>query len=91
MCVFQVDVSLNLDQMREEIDFLKLTWRMKRTMSALLCPSDAIPSKKKERRRSSSCERHSDSVRLLMEWVNAVCAFYNKKVCFCLFLLAQYL
>uniref|UniRef100_A0A7N5JSI8 Assembly factor for spindle microtubules n=1 Tax=Ailuropoda melanoleuca TaxID=9646 RepID=A0A7N5JSI8_AILME len=77
---FQVDISLNSDQLKEEIDFLKHTQSMKKTMSAQSCRSDAIISKKKDKRNSGSFEQYSESIKLLMEWVNAVCAFYNKKV-----------
>ncbi|KAF6274417.1 assembly factor for spindle microtubules [Rhinolophus ferrumequinum] len=77
---FQVDISLNLDQLKEEIDFLKLTWSMKKTMSALSCPSDTVLNKIKDRRLSNPFEQYSESIKLLMDWVNAVCAFYNKKV-----------
>lgn len=78
--VFQVDISLNLDQLKEEIDFLKHTQSMKRKMSALSCHSDAVISKKKDKRHSGHFEQYSESVKLLMDWVNAVCDFYNKKV-----------
>ncbi|XP_068397939.1 abnormal spindle-like microcephaly-associated protein homolog isoform X2 [Eschrichtius robustus] len=77
---FQVDISLNLDQLKEEIDFLKHTQGMKRTMSAVSCHSDAVISKKKDKRHSGHFEQYSESVKLLMDWVNAVCDFYNKKV-----------
>uniref|UniRef100_A0A8C0C7C6 Assembly factor for spindle microtubules n=1 Tax=Balaenoptera musculus TaxID=9771 RepID=A0A8C0C7C6_BALMU len=77
---FQVDISLNLDQLKEEIDFLKHTQSMKRTMSAVSCHSDAVISKKKDKRHSGHFEQYSESVKLLMDWVNAVCDFYNKKV-----------
>ncbi|XP_041599787.1 abnormal spindle-like microcephaly-associated protein isoform X3 [Vulpes lagopus] len=76
---FQVDISLNLDQLKEEIDFLKHTQSMKK-MSAQSCHSDVITNKKKDNRNSGSFEQYSESIKLLMEWVNAVCAFYNKKV-----------
>lgn len=82
LCVFQVDISINLDQLKEEIDFLKHTQSMKKTMSARSCHSDAIIHKKKDKRNSGSFEQYSESIKLLMEWVNAVCAFYNKKVSF---------
>lgn len=77
--MFQVDISLNLDQLKEEIDFLKHTQSMKK-MSAQSCHSDVIINKKKDNRNSGSFEQYSESIKLLMEWVNAVCAFYNKKV-----------
>ncbi|XP_064129529.1 abnormal spindle-like microcephaly-associated protein isoform X4 [Loxodonta africana] len=77
---FQVDISLNLDQLKEEIDFLKRTQSIKKAMSALSCHSDTVITKKKDKRNSCSFEQYSESIKLLMDWVNAVCAFYNKKV-----------
>uniref|UniRef100_A0A8B9XQ21 Calponin-homology (CH) domain-containing protein n=1 Tax=Bos mutus grunniens TaxID=30521 RepID=A0A8B9XQ21_BOSMU len=77
---FQVDISLNLDQLKEEIDFLKNTQSTKKTMSALPCRPDAVISKKRDERHSGPFEQCSESVKLLMDWVNAVCGFYNKKV-----------
>uniref|UniRef100_A0A8C5KJ47 Calponin-homology (CH) domain-containing protein n=1 Tax=Jaculus jaculus TaxID=51337 RepID=A0A8C5KJ47_JACJA len=77
---FQVDISLNLDQLKEEIDFLRRTHGIIKAMSALSCHSDSVPNKKKDKRNSGSFEQYSDSVKLLMDWVNAVCAFYDKKV-----------
>ncbi|KAL6073202.1 hypothetical protein STEG23_031590 [Scotinomys teguina] len=72
---FQVDISLNLDQLKEEIDFLKHTHNIKRA-----CHSQADTNKQKDKRKSGSFEHYGDSVKLLMDWVNAVCAFYNKQV-----------
>ncbi|XP_061239668.1 abnormal spindle-like microcephaly-associated protein isoform X2 [Bos javanicus] len=77
---FQVDISLNLDQLKEEIDFLKNTQSTKKMMSALSCRPDAVISKKRDERHSGPFEQCSESVKLLMDWVNAVCGFYNKKV-----------
>uniref|UniRef100_A0A8D1LA20 Abnormal spindle-like microcephaly-associated protein homolog n=1 Tax=Sus scrofa TaxID=9823 RepID=A0A8D1LA20_PIG len=77
---FQVEISLNLDQLKEEIDFLKRTQSLKKTMFALSCRSDAVISKKKDKRHSGQFEQYSESIKLLMDWVNAVCGFYNKKV-----------
>lgn len=77
---FQVDISLNLDQLREEIDFLRHTYNIKKAMSALSCHSQAVTNKQKDRRNSGSFEHCGDTVRLLTDWVNAVCAFYNKQV-----------
>ncbi|KAM6166227.1 LOW QUALITY PROTEIN: abnormal spindle-like microcephaly-associated protein [Erethizon dorsatum] len=76
---FQVEISLNLDQLKEEINFLKDTQSIKKTMSASSCRSDAIINKK-DKGHSSTLDHYSESVKLLMDWVNAVCAFYNKKV-----------
>ncbi|XP_040841712.1 abnormal spindle-like microcephaly-associated protein [Ochotona curzoniae] len=76
---FQVDISLNSDQLKDEINFLKQTRCIKNAMSALSCHSDANINKK-DKRKSDAGGQHSESIRLLMDWVNAVCAFYNKKV-----------
>ncbi|XP_074207690.1 abnormal spindle-like microcephaly-associated protein isoform X1 [Camelus bactrianus] len=77
---FQVNISLNVDQLKEEIDFLKHTQTMKRAVSALPGCSDGHVNQEKDRRRSAYLEQHSESTKLLMDWVNAVCDFYNKKV-----------
>ncbi|XP_052056737.1 abnormal spindle-like microcephaly-associated protein [Apodemus sylvaticus] len=77
---FQVDISLNLNQLKDEINFLRQTHSIKRAMSALTCPSQAITSKPKDKRISGNFEHYGHSVKLLMDWVNAVCAFYNQKV-----------
>ncbi|XP_055000646.1 abnormal spindle-like microcephaly-associated protein [Sorex araneus] len=77
---FQVEITLNVDQLKEEINFLSHTLSIKKAISALSCHSDAVVDKKKEKRKSSSFEQYSENIKLLMDWVNAVCAFYNKKV-----------
>nr|P62283.1 RecName: Full=Abnormal spindle-like microcephaly-associated protein homolog [Aotus vociferans]AAR98743.1 ASPM [Aotus sp. PDE-2004] len=77
---FQVNISLNLDQLKEEIAFLKHTKSIKKTVSLSSCQSDALTNKKKGKRDSGSFEQYGENIKLLMDWVNAVCAFYNKKV-----------
>ncbi|KAB1258727.1 Abnormal spindle-like microcephaly-associated protein-like protein [Camelus dromedarius] len=77
---FQVNISLNVDQLKEEIDFLKHTQTMKRAVSAPPGCSDGRVNQEKDRRRSAYLEQHSESTKLLMDWVNVVCDFYNKKV-----------
>uniref|UniRef100_A0A2K5QKA3 Assembly factor for spindle microtubules n=1 Tax=Cebus imitator TaxID=2715852 RepID=A0A2K5QKA3_CEBIM len=77
---FQVNISLNLDQLKEEIAFLKHTKSIKKTICLLSCHSDALTNKKKGKRDSGSFEQYGENIKLLMDWVNAVCAFYNKKV-----------
>ncbi|ERE74295.1 coagulation factor XIII B chain-like protein [Cricetulus griseus] len=77
---FQVNISLNLDQLKEEIDFLKCTHKIKRAMSDISCHSRAGADKQKDKRNSGPFEHYGDSVKLLMDWVNAVCAFYDKQV-----------
>ncbi|ELK24909.1 Abnormal spindle-like microcephaly-associated protein like protein [Myotis davidii] len=77
---FQVDISLNVDELKEEIDFLKRTWRVKRSTPARSRPVDAVLSEKTDTRPSGLSEQRPESVRLLMEWVQAVCAFYSLQV-----------
>lgn len=89
--MFQVDISLNLDQLKEEIDFLKRTWSLKRTPSALPCRSDAVLRKKTGTRKSGPLGQRSESVKLLLDWADAVCAFYNKDVRVARLVLARYL
>lgn len=79
--MFQVNIALNIEQLKEEIDFLKHTHSIKKAISALSCHSSAVINKEKEKD-NSSFEHYSENIKLLMDWVNAVCAFYNKKVCF---------
>ncbi|NXN91306.1 ASPM protein, partial [Rhinopomastus cyanomelas] len=75
---FQVDVSLNVEQLKEEIEFLKNMHERKRQLGALKtspkCRVEGCSSG------SSSPKRYSENVELLMAWVNAVCAFYNIRV-----------
>ncbi|KAL0609157.1 Abnormal spindle-like microcephaly-associated protein-like protein [Plecturocebus cupreus] len=77
---FQVDISLNLGQLKKEIAFLKHTQSIKKTISLLSCHSSALTNKKKGKRDSASFEQYGENIKLLMDWVNSVCAFYNKKV-----------
>ncbi|XP_019383908.1 PREDICTED: abnormal spindle-like microcephaly-associated protein [Gavialis gangeticus] len=74
---FQVEVSLNVEQLKEEIEFLKNAHSIKTKMAALNL------SEHKGRKDSSgypSPESYQENVKLLMDWVNAVCGFYNTKV-----------
>ncbi|XP_044528741.1 abnormal spindle-like microcephaly-associated protein [Gracilinanus agilis] len=77
---FQVDVLLNLEQVKEEIVFLKHSLNIKRKMIALSSYPNGLTYVKKRSQRSFSLEHHNENVKLLMDWVNAVCAFYNNKV-----------
>ena len=78
--MFQVDISLNLDQLKEEIDFLRHTWSLKKTVPTLSRCWDAARSEQAGPRPRGPSAQHSESIGLLMEWANAVCAFYSKKV-----------
>ncbi|XP_074164767.1 abnormal spindle-like microcephaly-associated protein isoform X2 [Sminthopsis crassicaudata] len=77
---FQVDILLNLDQLKEEIVFLKHSLNIKRKMTVLSSYPNGLTDVKKIGQNSFSLEHHSENVKLLMDWVNAVCAFYNNKV-----------
>lgn len=77
-CVDQVEVILNEEELREEIGFLKRTLRTKRSLAALradrgLQQNTAKPS-------CAPYEHSSTKITLLMDWVNAVCDFYNLRV-----------
>ncbi|XP_065410483.1 abnormal spindle-like microcephaly-associated protein isoform X1 [Chrysemys picta bellii] len=75
---FQVDVSLNVEQLEEEISFLKNTHNIKTKMATLVSCSNQ--SKVRKTSSTYSSESYSENVKLLMDWVNAVCGFYNTKV-----------
>ncbi|XP_075689489.1 abnormal spindle-like microcephaly-associated protein [Rhinoderma darwinii] len=75
---FQVDVLLNIDNLKEEIKFLRHSYIVQKKLAALRALSASIS--KKRDSDSFSPDHYSEQVLLLMEWVNAVCAFYNTKV-----------
>lgn len=65
------------DQLREEIGFLKRTLRTKRRLLLLRADRGLQPSPAKT---SVPYEHSSPKITLLMDWVRAVCDFYNMKV-----------
>ncbi|KAL1251232.1 hypothetical protein QQF64_019028 [Cirrhinus molitorella] len=73
---FQVEVLLDENQLKEEISFLRKTWRTKQKLASLMANSGAVVSRMKARR---AFEHPSQKVTLLMDWVNAVCEFYSLK------------
>ncbi|NXM10780.1 ASPM protein, partial [Ploceus nigricollis] len=75
---FQVDVFLNVEHLKEEIEFLKNAHKTK----ALLDASKTSPNyfSVQEDSNNFSSQTYSENVKLLMAWVNAVCRFYNIKV-----------
>uniref|UniRef100_A0A8B9Z8A6 Assembly factor for spindle microtubules n=1 Tax=Buteo japonicus TaxID=224669 RepID=A0A8B9Z8A6_9AVES len=76
---FQVDVFLNVKQLKEEIEFLKNAHKRKTQLGALKTFPNGC--KLQEDDSSNSLpQSYSDNVELLMAWVNAVCGFYNMKV-----------
>ncbi|XP_037260754.1 abnormal spindle-like microcephaly-associated protein isoform X2 [Falco rusticolus] len=75
---FQVDVFLNVEQLKEEIEFLKNVHKKKTKLGALKTFPNCcrVP----DNSSNFSPQRYSENVKLLMAWVNAVCGFYNIKV-----------
>ncbi|XP_030584053.1 abnormal spindle-like microcephaly-associated protein isoform X2 [Archocentrus centrarchus] len=74
---FHVEVILNEDQLREEIGFLKRTLRTKRRLASLKADRGLRPTPVKTR---VPYEHSSSKMTLLMDWVRAVCDFYNLQV-----------
>ncbi|CAK6982094.1 abnormal spindle-like microcephaly-associated protein, partial [Scomber scombrus] len=73
---FHVEVILDEDQLREEIGFLKKTLQTKRRLAFLRADRGLQPSPVKAR---VPYEHSSTKITLLMNWVRAVCDFYNLK------------
>ncbi|XP_037006810.2 abnormal spindle-like microcephaly-associated protein [Artibeus jamaicensis] len=76
----QVDVSLDLDQLKEEIDFLRHTWSLRKTVPTPSSRRDAARGAQASPGPRGSPAQQSESVGLLMAWVNALCAFYGTRV-----------
>ncbi|KAM6396614.1 LOW QUALITY PROTEIN: abnormal spindle-like microcephaly-associated protein [Pluvialis apricaria] len=75
---FQVDVFLNVEQLKEEIEFLKNAHQRKTQLGALKTFPNCC--RVQDNSSNSSPQCYSENVKLLMAWVNAVCGFYNIKV-----------
>uniref|UniRef100_A0A6J0SHN4 Abnormal spindle-like microcephaly-associated protein isoform X1 n=1 Tax=Pogona vitticeps TaxID=103695 RepID=A0A6J0SHN4_9SAUR len=77
---FQVDVSLDVIQLKEETDILKNMYISKGKGVSL--ESSVVKQVRKDSSSNSfySSESYSGNIKLLMIWVNAVCQFYNVKV-----------
>uniref|UniRef100_A0A8B9DBV5 Abnormal spindle microtubule assembly n=1 Tax=Anser cygnoides TaxID=8845 RepID=A0A8B9DBV5_ANSCY len=76
---FQVDVFLNVEQLKEEIMFLRNAHKIKTQLGTLKLFSNCCRIQD-DNSHSSSPQNYSKNVKLLMAWVNAVCGFYNIKV-----------
>ncbi|NXG18365.1 ASPM protein, partial [Grallaria varia] len=74
---FQVDVFLNVEQLKEEIEFLNNSHKRKAQLGALKSFPNCVGVQDKDK---SSPQSYSENVKLLMAWVNAVCVFYNIRV-----------
>ncbi|NWT33613.1 ASPM protein, partial [Cardinalis cardinalis] len=75
---FQVDVFLNVEHLKEEIEFLQNTYKTKALLGAMKTTQNSFRVQKDSSNFSS--QTYSENVKLLMAWVNAVCRFYNIKV-----------
>uniref|UniRef100_A0A672R886 Abnormal spindle microtubule assembly n=1 Tax=Sinocyclocheilus grahami TaxID=75366 RepID=A0A672R886_SINGR len=73
--IFAFQVSTR-NQLKEEISFLRKTWRTKQKLASLMANSGVAVTRMKSRQ---AFEHPSQKVTLLMDWVNAVCEFYNIK------------
>ncbi|KAK7878782.1 hypothetical protein WMY93_030892 [Mugilogobius chulae] len=77
MFAFHVEVILNEEQLKEEICFLRKALKTKRRLAYLRTDRGLQPSPIKNLNQMEHC---SDKIRLLMDWVRAVCDFYTVKV-----------
>ncbi|XP_058664584.1 abnormal spindle-like microcephaly-associated protein [Ammospiza caudacuta] len=75
---FQVDVFLNVEHLKEEIEFLKNTHKTKALLGAMKTSQNSF--RVQQDSSNFSSQTYSENVKLLMAWVNAVCRFYNIKV-----------
>ncbi|KAL1022839.1 hypothetical protein UPYG_G00033110 [Umbra pygmaea] len=73
---FQVEVLLDEDQLREEIGFLNHSWNTKQRLASLKS-NEGVLQKTADPRHQF--EDSSSKIKLLMDWVNAVCQFYKLK------------
>ncbi|KAG8436585.1 hypothetical protein GDO86_007624 [Hymenochirus boettgeri] len=76
---FQVDVLLSVKQLKEEIQFLKQSYSTQKKLAALRTLSNPVTARKSESDYFVP-NNYNERVLLLMDWVNAVCKFYNSKV-----------
>lgn len=71
-----MNICLDVDQLKAEIAFLK---NLK--VTKLKRPDvESVNSMGNDTSRSYSYDSYGDNVKLLMDWVNVVCGFYNIKV-----------
>ncbi|KAJ3599740.1 hypothetical protein NHX12_033696 [Muraenolepis orangiensis] len=78
--VFQVEVILDEDQLREEISFLKRTLRTKQRLASLRADRGLQESTATRGPAPGPFETSSLKIGLLMEWVKSVCDYYSLRV-----------
>ena len=76
----KVEVILDEDQLREEIGFLKRTLRTKQMLASLRANRGIQESTAGRGPAPGPFETGSTKISLLLEWVNAVCDYYNLRV-----------
>ncbi|XP_078417845.1 abnormal spindle-like microcephaly-associated protein isoform X2 [Cetorhinus maximus] len=76
---FQVEILLNEDQLQEEIEFLQKTLRTWHKLEALRSMS-VLSHPAKDQDLNIIPEKYSPRIKLLLNWVNAVCEYYDLKV-----------
>ncbi|KAK1805996.1 hypothetical protein P4O66_013042, partial [Electrophorus voltai] len=72
---FQVEILLDVEQLKEEIGFLRKTRRAKQMLALLRADKCAVRSTKER----PTFQHPSEKIRLLLDWVNTVCEFYSLK------------
>lgn len=72
-----MEVLLDESQLKEEISFLRKTWRTKQKLASIMANKGVAVTRMKARQ---AFEHPSQKVTLLLDWVNAVSEFYNLKV-----------
>ncbi|XP_059924107.1 abnormal spindle-like microcephaly-associated protein isoform X2 [Gadus macrocephalus] len=77
---FQVEVILDETQLREEIGFLKSTLRTKQKLASLKADRGLQQSSAGRGPAPLRFQTSSTKIGLLMEWINAVCDYYNLRV-----------
>lgn len=73
-----MDVFLNVEHLKEEIEFLKNAYKTKALLGAMKTSQNSF--RVQQDSSNFSSQTYSENVELLMAWVNAVCRFYNIKV-----------
>uniref|UniRef100_A0A672PJ34 Abnormal spindle-like microcephaly-associated protein homolog n=1 Tax=Sinocyclocheilus grahami TaxID=75366 RepID=A0A672PJ34_SINGR len=73
--IFAFQVSTR-NQLKEEISFLRKTWRTKQKLASLMANGGIAVTRMKARQ---AFEHPSQKVTLLMDWISAVCEFYSLK------------
>ncbi|KAL4635046.1 abnormal spindle-like microcephaly-associated protein [Arapaima gigas] len=73
---FQVEVLLDEEKLKDELHFLRRMWRTKQQLATWKDKQHVV---NKTEETKYTFEHSSKKISLLMDWVNAVCAFYSLK------------